>query len=732
MASQVMRAAVAGVLALCAAGPAFAQATAPPEAYAGAQLEEVVVTARKFEEDIQETPVSITAFSAATIEKLGMVTMTDIALRAPGLNYGNFGDTKLSPTSLRGVVSSSGSAGQDPAVGVYVDGVFIGQGADAPLDLYDIERVEVLRGPQGTLYGRSTIGGVISLTTKRPSETLEGSAEVTYGNYDRVRAAGLVSGPLAETVKGKITAVYDDRDGTSDNVWLGVPVNDKHHWTTRGQLLFTPSETTELLVTADYFEIDQHPLGFETLNYNEDMLLPQVLDAFGLPRNERPFDRKVYANEQSTETLEAWSASAELNMTFGAVDFTSITAYRTHDYYSRTDTDRSPVDFAYDGDPEDVDTLSEEARFYWTSGNVDWLVGLYFYDREAKNQSFVEIGADLADLFGAPEITGLRAGSDATTDTRSIAGFASATLRVSDPLDFTVGGRYTYEKRSIDYVQSDPLGILGGSFSVEDEESWTQFTPTGSVRYRFTPAVMGYATISQGFKSGGYNDALGDANGIAYDPETVWNYETGLKSELLDRRVIANLAVYYMSWEDIQITVDNPATPIYDPSILNAGKAHSTGLELEVDAVATDHLTIGATLSVQDAKYDEGTLPTGEPLDRIPFAPRYTGDLNAEYRIPLGEGELSLIGEALLRGETYLTNDNQTDGRVDSYELYNVRAAYSAGGDRWSVTLWGKNLGDKTVKQRLFDLSNQDLIGQRFIALNDPRMYGVTLRMNFR
>ena len=734
MPNGTLRLAVSGILAF-AASVAGAQ-SAPPVAVAASagsyQLEEIIVTARKVAENIQETPVSVTAFNAATIDKLGMTGMNDIAMRAPGLAYGNFGDSKLSPTSLRGVVSSAGSAGQDPAVGVYVDEVFIGQGADAPLDLYDIERVEVLRGPQGTLYGRNTIGGVVSLTTKRPSDEFEASTELTYGNYDYVRVGGSLSGPLGtDVLKGKISAVYDDRDGTDTNVWLHIPVNDKHHWTTRGQLLFTPSDTTELLVTGEYYKIDQHPLVFETLRYNDAKLLPQLLDAFELPRNTDPYDRKVYSNQETTETLEAWSGSAALKMKFDSVDFTSITAYRTHDYFSRDDTDRSPVDIAYDGDPESVDTFSEEARVRWTTGSFDWLLGAYYFDRDSKNQSFIEIGPDLAALFGAPEIAGFRAGSDAAMGTTSVSGFASATWRASEQLDFTVGGRYTHEKKDIDYVQTDPLEILGGSFSIKADDHWSQFTPNASARYRFSPEVMGYATISEGFKSGGFNDALGDANGIAYDPETVWNYEIGLKNELFDRRLVANFALYYMKWNDIQLTNDNPATPIYDPIILNAGKAHSAGVEVELHAAATERLTFGATLSVQEAKYDEGTLPTGQKLKRIPYAPSYTSDLNAEYRIPLGSGELSLLGEVVLRGDSYLTQDNQKDGHVGDYALYNARVAYRADSGHWTVTLWGKNLGDETVKQRLFDLSDQDLVGQKFIALGDPLTYGLTLRMDF-
>jgi len=710
---------------------------APAPAGAG-QLEEIIVTARKQSENIQETPLSITAFGAEKIDLLGMKGVNDVAIRTPGMQYGNFSDLKLSPTSVRGVVASAGSAGQDPAVGMYVDEVFVGQGVSAAMDLYDIERVEVLRGPQGTLYGRNTVGGVISLTTKRPTGEFEGSAELQYGNYDQVRVGASVSGPIvASTLSGKLSGVYDDRSGTSDNVWLKIPANDKHHWAARGQLLFTPSESTELLLTGDYFKADQHPLSFETLKYNDEQPLPQMLDMFGLPRNTNPWDRKVYGNAPNQETLELWGVSAALKMRFGGVDFTSITAYRTHDYSSRDDSDRSPLDMAYDGDPEQVDTFSEELRFSWTSGSLEWLLGAYYFDHSSRNYSYLEVGQDLATyVLGNPGLVGLQTGSDGKLDTKSVAGFASVTWRASDELDFTLGGRYTHETKHVDYAQDDPLGAFGGTFAVKAHDSWSEFTPDFSARYRFAPDVMAYATISKGFKSGGYNDALGSSNGIAYDPETLWNYEAGIKSELMDRRVLVNVSLYYMAWDSIQLAQDNPTTPQWDPTILNAGKAHSQGIEAELQALVRERLRLGLNLSVQEAKYDEGTLPApsgATPLkgNWIAYAPEYSGGLNADYSIPLAGGNVRLIGEALLRGPTYLTTDNQPDGHQDTYTLYNARVGYEPAGGKWSVFVWGKNLGDKTVMQRMYDMSAQPIIAQKFLELNDPLTYGLTLRLNF-
>lgn len=718
---------------LCTAATAAAVVGGEARAAAAdlATVEEIVVTARKSSENLQDTPISITALTAHDMERRGIASLADVATVTPGLNYGAFGDLKLSPTSLRGVVGSAGSAGADPAVGYYVDEVFVGQGPGANLDLYDISQVEVLRGPQGTLYGRNTIGGVINITTERPSDTFRSSLTADFGSYQKRRIGASISGPLIPgLLSGKLAVIDDQRDGYDENVFLHRRVNDHNTWSGRGQLLFTFSPQTELRLSVDHAGANQETLVFETLRYNPATLPPQLLAAGGYGLNTNPYDRKVISNAVTRETLDSTSAAAVFKTTLGAVHLTNIAAYHDHDYFSRDDTCRCQLQFSYDGDPETVRRFSDELRIDGKAGAFSWLAGLYYFRQKTDNQSFIELGSTTAAVFGEPSLTGLTIGSSGRLETTSQAAFVSGSWAFSDRLDVTVGARYTRDRKTIAYVQKDPLALLGGSANIQASGAWGELTPNANLRYRFTPDILGYVTAAKGFKSGGFNDALGDANGIAFGPETLWNYEAGLKAELFDRRLIINTAVYEMRWDQIQITAQNPATTFYNPIILNGGRAHSRGVEIEVTARPSEALLIGANASVQDAAYDEGRLPNGRKLDAIPYAPAYTALVDAEYGRPTALGRVSVYGEYILRGRTYLTTNNDPDGRVSPYGLLNLRLTLASNDDRWRVSLYGRNLGDKTYPTRLFDLYDNVLNGQKFIVLGEPRTFGVELRIN--
>ena len=700
-------------------------------------LEEIVVTAQRRAERLQDVPVAVTAFSADALAKLQATGIQDIALRSPSLQFGNFPDLKLSRTVLRGISSDSGSAGQDPAVAVYLDDVFLGGGVGANIDYYDLERIEVLRGPQGTLFGRNAIGGVINIISRAPTPDPEGYISAEYGNYGARRVVAAASGPLAgPALTARLALVYGDRDGFVRNDFLGVRGDDQKSWGGRLRLRFEPSDSADLTLSADYRRTDGHPKNFETLVYDPGSVLLQVLTATGTPLNGDPFDRRVYSDLIPSESLTAYSVSLNGNVRLGAVELVSVTAFREHRYDNIGDTEMSPLRWLYDGDPERVWRLSQELRLGSTSsGSLQWLAGVYLYRQSTRNASFVRLGEDLTGLLLGTE-TIVDTGSEASLDLWSAAAFASTTWQVTEPLSVTVGARYTRERKRLVYNQSDPFALLGGDVAdLRRRETWGALTPSFSARYAWTPRVMTYATVSRGFKSGGYNDALGSADGISYDPEYLWNYEIGLKSDLWDRRLRLNLAAFHMGWRDIQIVQDDPSTAIYDPRTANAGRAHSRGFEAEAVLVPIDGLQLESNLSLLDAKYDEGTIPqsAGEaiPLRRIPYAPRYKWTMAAEYRIAMaGDFALTPRVEYVRTGPHYLDNRNSADGRVSPFGLLNARIEL-ARDERWSVALSGRNLADTTYKTRLFDQLGQALVGQRLIVLGQPRIISIEGRVAF-
>ena len=693
---------------------------------------EITVTAQKKEESLQEVPLSVTAFTMDFIQENNLTNFVDIAARTPSMVFANYPDIKLSSVALRGIIGGSGSAGADPAVARYVDEVYLGHGVGAFMDLFDLERTEVLRGPQGLFFGRNSIGGAVSYNTRKPSMVFDGMVEGTYGDYGKYRLGGLISGPLAkDRLAGKVSFVTNNRDGTYENLWLGIEGNEISNWSARGQLLWTPSAVTSVILTAEHSEVDQQTLSFETLKYNPEGLLPSVLGAYGLPLNEDPWDRKGYADIPQPETLDLDGYSVTVDTAIGDVGLTSITSYREHQYESRRDTSASQLRWAYDGDPEDVDRLSQELRIEWSTPKTSFLFGAYYFDQSTSNQSFVDLGEDLMDLLIGDPIY-VSAGSDATMSTTSYAAFGNITFTLSERADASFGLRYTRDKKEIDYSQADPLDFFGGTFTLQAQDDWGEATPAFNVRYMFNDNVRGYVTVGRGFKSGGFNDALGSADGIAFGPEYLWNYEIGIKNRLAQGRVTANFALFYMDWSDIQIVTDNPNTPNFDPIIQNAGTAHSTGLEGEIFAYPSRHWVLGLNFSILEAEYDGGTLPDGSPLNTMVRAPDYTANLNAEYRATLsGSLEWFIGAEMLNTGEMWLYPDNQEDSRVAPHTIYNARLGFGPEHRGWSVTVWGRNLSDEIYKERLFDLYDQPLIAQKYIVLNDPMMWGATIRFAF-
>ena len=710
----------------------------------GLVLEEVVVHATKREESVQDIAISATVFSEDDLVKIGAINMQDIASRTPSLKFGDRSDLKIGGTTIRGIGRLTGAtAANEEAVAYYVDEVYVGGGVGANLDLFDLERVEVLRGPQGTLFGRNSVGGAINITTRKPPESFEGYFDASYGNYDAVRVQAAVGGPLAEDrVFGKISGVYYDREGYTKNLYRGKAGDTGNNKGLRAQLRILPTGDAgdmEFNISGEYRKVDQNSKFFDTLRFEPDFppsYLALGLGLFGIPQDTNPYDRTVNINETGKETLEAWSVAVNGFIKLGDLDFNTITAYRTHDYFNQGDTDGSPLDWAIDGDPEKVWRFSQELRLTSNyDGRFNWIAGVFYEHQHARNLSNLGLGADEEAILGIPVIN---FGSNAETELDSISAYLSIDYRVTEKLQATLGGRYVYEDKSIDYGQSDPFELAGGTFNLKGDDNWNAFTPSLSLRYFINDDLMTYVTVSRGFKSGGFNDGLGSGANISFDPEYLWNYEAGMKSSWFDKRLVANFDVFYMDWRDIQFSQDNPATEnIYDPITGNAAKAHSKGFEGEVSALLTRDLKVGVAVSLVEAEFDEGVLPTGPdegiPLTKLPGSPKYTLNLNAEYWVPVGSngGGFTMTGEYLRQGDIEYSPSSNPIAHVGAVGVWNARLRYTSPGEKWTVTLWGKNLADEEVVERVFELFSNPFIGRDFVVLAPPRTYGVSVRYNF-
>ncbi len=711
------------------AKPAFAQKTG------SSVLDEIVVTAQKKSENLQNVPIAITAITGDQLSSKGIRSLDEAASRVPNLSFRNTADIKLSPISLRGVFALTGSAGQDPSVATYVDEVFLGAGAGANISYFDLEAVEVLRGPQGTLFGRNAIGGVINIRTRRPTFTTEGYAEAEFGNFNHLRVAGALGGALIDDVlAARVSGSMTRRAGFTEIVPLGTRSDDDNNWNLRGQLLFKPSEGMEWLLSGEYREVQQSGKAFETL-----------VDATGInPGNTDPNDRRIFADSKNREEFDGYRISLRGKIAVGDASLTSITGYRKHNYFSRSDTDGTPLKFVYDGDPESVTAFSQEIRLAGGTelSKFSWLIGGFYYNQKSSNLSFVEFGKDLTGS-NVPIV----GGSNGTVKVSSYAAFGSVTVRPNEKLVVTFGGRFTKERKSIVYSQADPLGFLGGTFNITGLKEYEDFSPSVNISLKASSHVLLYASAAKGFKSGGFNDALGDATGIGFDPEKVNSAEVGLKSELLDRRLRLNLAAFYLKWDDILISADNPATPIFDPTLRNAGRARSYGLEAEGIYKASERLSITASMALLDARF-LGSLKDrqapGFTLDRALDAPRFTASGSFTYRVPVRDDlTITFSPEVLYRGSSFLGLNNALAvkdsagilrsglNRQPGLAVINATLSIDGGdGSRWTAGIWTKNFTNILYKTRIFDQSGGP-IGQVFQSLGPPRTVGIFFKRRY-
>lgn len=714
------------------AAPFAAYAQATPQAETSA-VDEIVVTALRRDTALQSTPAAVAAISGEELQARGIATVEDLSAAVPAVSFGkNIGQAHI---AIRGIGADAVVAGQDPRVAFYQDGVYIARPDAQVSGLFDVGSIQVLKGPQGTLYGRNATGGAVVVTSAAPTAQQQGYVRVGYGNYNATKAEAAVSGPLSETVSARIAGHYDRRDGYGKNVVTGTDIDDRNEWGARLSLSWRPNDKLEFLTIADYSKEDDRANG---LHYFGSAL--STVTPLGLALGGKALlnSRDIASDIDPKVDIKTWGVTEHISYDAGWAKLKSITAYRKVDTVNLTDVDGASLQIAFNTLEDHAKQFSEELTADGEVGKVSWLVGgQYFYENigpagaQIPINSVVTGGAfSLRDAFY----------SQGFQKTHGLAGYAQLTYAFTEQLKLTAGGRYSREKKDLrDTFQLDftrpyePGGVIvpAAGFPRHLTDTFKRFTPTATLEYQATPDVFLYATYSQGFKSGGYTFGV---NQPAYLPEKITNYEAGVKSTLFNGKVTANLIGFHYDYKDLQVTQVRGPTSVTE----NAATAKVDGFEAELAVRPVHGMTIGGTLAYVDARYDR--FKTADPINiaagevdlsgyRLPQAPKTSFALYAQNKWSVGAYEVTLRGDYNYTGSQFFTPFQNPNVAQKSYDVgsVNLRVENEKG---WSVEGYVRNIGDtKAVAQSYVSstLFRIPVLG----TLIAPRTYGVTLGYAF-
>ncbi|MBL4791981.1 TonB-dependent receptor [Citromicrobium bathyomarinum] len=728
----------------------------------------IVVTARRTEETLEDVPASVSAFDTAALERIQAQDTTGLQGAVPNLNIvQGRGSSNATNIFIRGVGQPDALQTFDPAVGVYVDDVYLSRIRGTQLDLLDLERVEVLRGPQGTLYGKNTIGGALKLVSRRPGNDLRANFGVNYGTFDQLDLRGSVSGPLAEGVSAGIAAMYSRRDGFVEDRVLARDYNDKDTLALRGTLALTPSDDFRIDLSADYSRDDASlnvgaPINELRYLFTGLELLPLAVDP-----EDYDYTARTTPGLPNSTKLDHWGASARMEWDVGPeIQLRSITAYRELDTDDYIDIDATELEVGDVFVGVDQNQFSQEFQFVYDGVGFQAVAGLYYLQENitSDQRAFAD---DLVDLRGfravnalPPALLGpddfptfLRTIAD-DLQTDSYAAYANVDVELTDALTLAAGIRYTYEQkdyfRTTSTFSSAPFLNSAAPFEFAPSDSWDDVSPMASLRYEFSPDASAYLRIAKGFKSGGFNGRANSATETsAYEPETVLSYEAGFKASI-DGQIRLAGAVFYNDYEDFQARVSgievDPITNVPTPTlgVLNAGKLEISGAELEVAWTPTRAFLLDAQIGYLDAKYDEFAddrfaSTNGSRAFQTPaFAPDWTIRLGSQYTFEFGDGSDLVIGaQYKYRSEYALSVDNtliDSTTRIeglfeDGYSLVDARVEWTAPGENYTIGVYGQNLFDELYKTDGQEFSSIGNI--RTVYFGAPRTVYLRLTASF-
>lgn len=682
-------------------------------------LEEVVVTAQKRTENLQRVPISVTAITEADRDLMGARTVRDLEFVVPNLTFSGNETAGTTRIALRGIATDRRNIGFHSGIGMYVDGVYQGSIAAYNQDLIDVDTVEVLRGPQGTLFGRNTLAGAINLTTQKPNlQSAEGFLRAGYGNYEAVRLAGSVNVPLVEGRAAlKIGASYVDTGGYVDNLFTGRTLGTEDENAIRAQLRIEPTEalTVDLALDAAYAD---------RLGYNGHIAVATPggrADVNGWQTDD-PFE--VFYDIDNREKRDIEGASLTLNYRF-AQDYTltSITAWRSNEVDEFVEGDRIPLPSTAVHFIDSQRAFTQEIRVVSPSDRrLNWVLGFYSFFEEDETNRLLQ--------FLPPAFTGDRR-VVSSIDSLSYAVYGHGRYQLADRFSLFGGARFTRVEKDLEFelTATDPFFV--SIPPTLDRFAENNFSPEIGLEYQITPDVMAYAKYARGFKSGGFNvDFIQAVNEIDFKSEHASSAEIGVKSMLLDQRLRLNVAGFYTEYKDQQVNqfLGNEL----GFRVRNAAVATLYGGEMEIQALPWRALELSAGFGYVHAVYDKFENVNAAGLNyndnRLQHAPRTTANLAATFTTSLGSfADLIARAEYLHRGDQYTNPDNSLITLLDAKNRVNARIGLSRDG-QWDVFVWGKNLTDEEDVNFRF---SSGTAGGVIEQVDAPRTYGVTMTYRF-
>jgi iron complex outermembrane receptor protein len=705
----------------------------------GGTLEEIIVTAQKREQSLQSVGTSITAFDAASLRESTLRDVTDIVSQTPGMQF-NQTSPSVTVYNLRGVSQNDFGDHQEAPVAVYVDEAYVASMSALSGDMFDLERVEILRGPQGTLFGRNATGGLIHYVSKKPVSRNEGYLSVDYGSFQALNTQGAINASFSDTVQGRFSFGTANRDGYIKNS-MGPDIGNQKQYAVRAQLRIEPSEQGEILLKIHGVKNDheisslfswaastpnQYGLGYfigpDDMSNGAcggcDIAGYKNLSGDVYKQNENHiglFDRDVYG------------ATGKVSWQFDNFQFTSVTDFLHLKKHYMEDSDVGPVEIFNYNVFQTYDQFSQELRLNGDTGSMRWITGLYYLNYKSDDQALTDFRGLLENIVGVTD--GVVGGAIYTLKTSSWSGFGQIEQDFGTGWTAIAGLRYTNDRKQYHLDEMDPFEGPPSAIVFDDTHNWPIWTAKLELDKKITSDVMAYASVSRGAKGGGYSaPSTGDLSTLTrpelvqllrFDQEKLTSYEVGVKSELWNRKARLNAAAFYYDYRGYQGFVLRGLTQVVANS-----NARVKGAEIEFAVVPTTGLNIGLGVSYLDTIAKAVAMPDGVSfLDReMPQAPEVSVNASIRYNWAMGNGDMSFGIDGKWNDDYYLELVNSPVDLQPAYAVANAKLTYAGAGNRWDVSAFVRNLGDTRYRVYNLDLS---VIGVNQGVYALPRTYGV-------